>query len=154
MTLNGNISNNKYSYVNKQIKSQLYGIILSYFDVNLRYSAFACNPCNCKRATSDNLRLLLYSFRKPQCAKLPLCFFIVYCCSHCLWGFCVCSFFFIFRILFSSSFVIILMGKSWLFQFNFLADDLWQSVFCATSSLCLELVCGVWMWYLLIIRTW
>ena len=46
-------------------------------------------------------------------------------------------FFFIFRTLFSSRFVIILMEKSWLFQFNFLADDLWQSVVCAPSPLCL-----------------
>ena len=43
--------------------------------------------------------------------------------------------------------------ESWLLWINCLLNALWQSVFCGSSSLWRGLVCGVWLWYFLIILT-
>ena len=42
--------------------------------------------------------------------------------------------------------------ERWLLCYNCRPDVWWQSVFCGSSSRCRGLVCGVWLWYFLVIR--
>ena len=80
--------------------------------------------------------------------------FIVYGCSHCLWGFCVWSLF-CYSVL--CDFLVLQSSwwgrESWLLCFNCLSDVLWLLVFCGFSSRCQGLGCSVWLWYFLMIIT-
>ena len=99
------------------------------------------------RPTRQWLRLLSVIRRWFFC-----CWFIVYCCSHCLLGFCVSSML-CYPVL--CDFAVLQLywwgRESWLF--DCLLDILWQSVFCGLSSQCRGLVLSVWLWYFLIILT-
>ena len=44
--------------------------------------------------------------------------------------------------------------KSWLLYFYCLTDVLLLQMFCGSSSWCRGLVCGMWLWYFLIILTY
>ena len=99
-------------------------------------------------------------YLSPKCLSLLsflrqwfcCCWIIVYCCSQCLWGFRVWFLFWYLvlcvHLVLQSSW---LGRESWLLCFNCLPDVLWLSVFSDSSSRCLGLDCGVWLWYLLII---
>ena len=79
---------------------------------------------------------------------------IVYCCSYCLWRFCVWSFFRYAVLCALSSFESSGRGReSWLAWLNCLPTVLWLLMFYGSSSRCWDLFYGVWLRYFLISLT-
>ena len=92
----------------------------------------------------------------PGCRWFCCCLFIVYCCSHCLWGFPIrglvllCIFFVSFLDLQSSRWG----RESWLLSLCSIFNVMFLVSFFASSSRFLGLVYSVWLWHFLVILTY